>query len=165
MARHSESDELVQQDWQVLSAKKREELSRSVEETLADNAQIEDPFSHEEDEAFQDSKNSKLIPPKFSLQSIPVPVVRIAPKDVISDTSRTTPDSVVVPKTSQKKRRLAGRTTKVRLQAVPKSEQNSEDKLETEAAKNSNTLEQEDQINRQSNSETHSSSEEASAAD
>ena len=164
MARHSEPDELVQQDWQVRSAKKREELSRSIEETLADNVLIEDPFSHEEDEAFHASKNSMIIPPKLSLQSIPMPVVRIAPKDVISVTSRTTPDSILVPKTSQKKRRLAGRTTKVRLQAVPQSVQNSEDKLEIEAAKNSIALEQEDQINRQSNSETSSSSEKASAA-
>jgi hypothetical protein len=164
MVRHSESDELVQQDWQVRSAKKREELSRSVEETLAGNALIEDPFSHEEDEAVQDSKNSIIIPPKFSLQSIPVPVVRIAPEEVNSVTSRTTPDSVQVPKTPQKKRRLAGRTTKVRLQAVPQSEQNSEDMLEIEAVKKLIALEQEDQTNRQSNSVTSSSSEKASAA-
>lgn len=159
MARHSEPDELVQQDWQVRSAKKREELSRSIEETLTDNALIEDPFSHVEDEAFQASKNSMIIPPKLSLQSIPMPVVRIAPKDIISVTSRTTPDSILVPKTSQKKRRLAGRTTKVRLQAVSKSEKKSEGKLAIEAGINSIGFEHGEQTPGKSNSHPDSSSE------
>ena len=118
MARHSEPDELVQQDWQVLSAKKREALSRSIEETLADNALKEDPISDEVDEAFQDSKNSMIIPPKLSLQSKPMPVVRSESKDAISVTSRTTADSVLVPKTS-KKRRLAGRTTRYIYRLFP----------------------------------------------
>ena len=137
MAWHSDSDEHVQQDWQVRSAKKREELSLSIEETLADNVLVEDPFSDEVDEALQDSKNSMIIPPKLSLQSKPMPVVRVESKDVTSVTSRTTTDSVAVPQTAQKKRRLAGRTTKVHLQAVPKSEKKSGGKISIEAERNS----------------------------
>jgi hypothetical protein len=162
MARHSEPDELVQQDWQVRSAKKREELSRSIEETLADDALIEDPFSDEEDEACQDSKSSMIIPPKLSLQSKPMPVVRIESKDVISVTPRTTADSILVPQTSQKKRRLAGRTTKVQLQAVSKSEKKSEGKLAIEAEKNSFGFEHAGQTSGKSNSKRNSSSERGS---
>ena len=164
MARHSEPDELVQQDWQVRSVKKREALSRSIEETLADNALIEDPFSDEEDEAFQYSKNSMIIPPKLSLQSKPMPVVRSESKDAISVTSRTTADSVLVPKTSKKKRRLAGRTTKVHLQAVSKSEKKTEDKLAVEIRKNSVGFEHVEQMNEKNNSKPDSSSERGSVA-
>lgn len=158
MAWHSAPDEHVQQDWQVRSAKKREELSRSIEETLADNVLIEEPFSDKVDEAFQDSKNSMIIPPKLSLQSKPLPVVRVESKDVTSVTSRMTTDSVAVPQTVQKKRRLAGRTTKVHLQAVPKSEKKSA-KISIEAEKNSFGFEPEGQINGKSSSKRNSSSE------
>jgi len=164
MARHSETDELVQQDWQDRSAKKREELSRSIEETLADNALIEGPFSDEGDEAFQESKNSMIIPPKLSLQSKSMPVVRIDSKDVISVTSRTAADSVLISKTSQKKRRLAGRTTKVHLQAVSKLEKKSEDKSAIEAGKNSFGSEHVEQIDEKSDSKRNSSSERGAVA-
>jgi len=135
MAWQSEPEEQVQQDWQVRSAKKREELSLSIEETLANKALIEDPFSDEVDETFQDNKSSMIIPPKLSLQSKPMPVVRIESKEVSSVTSRTTTASVTVPQTAQKKRRLAGRTTKVHLQAVPKSEKKSGGKISIEKEK------------------------------
>ena len=104
MAWQSEPEEQVQQDWQVRSAKKREELSLSIEETLADDAIIEDPFSDEVDEAFQDSKSSIIIPPRLSLQSKPMPVVRIESKEVANITSQTITDTVAVPQTAQKKR-------------------------------------------------------------
>ncbi len=135
MAWQSEPEEQVQQDWQVRSAKKREELSLSIEETLANKALVEDPFSDEVDETFQDNKSSMIIPPKLSLQSKPMPVVRIESKEVSSVTSRTTTASVTVPQTAQKKRRLAGRTTKVHLQAVPKSEKKSGGKISIEKEK------------------------------
>jgi hypothetical protein len=163
MAWHSDSDEHVQQDWQVRSAKKREELSQSIEETLADNVLVEDPFSDEVDEALQDSKHPMIIPPKLSLQSKPIPVVRVEPKDVTSVTSRTTTDSVAVPQTAQKKRRLAGRTTKVHLQAIPKSEKKSS-KISIEAERNSFDFEPERQLNGKSNSKRNSSSERGAAA-
>ena len=164
MAWHSESDEHVQKDWQVRSAKKREELSRSIEETLADSALIEDPFSDEVDEVVQDSKNSMIIPPKLSLQSRPMPVVCVESKDLIGDTSRTTTNSVAVPQTAPKKRRLAGRTTKVHLQAVPKSEKKSGGKTSIEAEKNSSGLDRVEQINAKSNSKRNSSSEKSAVA-
>ena len=164
MARHSEPDELVQQDWQVRSAKKREELSLSIEETLADDALIEDPFSDEVDEAFQDSKSSIIIPPRLSLQSKPMPVVHIESKEVANIPSQTITDSVAVPQTAQKKRRLAGRTTKVHLQAVPKSEKKSEDKLAVEIRKNSVGFEHVEQMNEKNNSKPDSSSERGSVA-
>jgi mRNA-degrading endonuclease toxin of MazEF toxin-antitoxin module len=163
MAWHSEPDERVQPDWQVRSAKKREELSRSIEETLADNVLIQNPFSDEADEALQDSKYPMIIPPKLSLQSKPMPVVRVESKDVNNVTSRTTTDPVAVPQTTQKKRRLAGRTTKVHLQAVPKSEKKSA-KISIEAEKSSSGFEPEGQINGKSNSKRNSSSERGAAA-
>ena len=164
MAWHSEPDEQVQQDWEVRSAKKREELSLSIEETLADKDLIEDPFSNEVDEAFQDSKSSMIIPPKLSLQSKPMPAVRIESKEGTSVTSRTTTDSVAVPQTAQKKRRLAGRTTKVHLQAVPKSEKKPGGKVSIDAEKNSFSSDREEQINRKSNSKRNSSSERGAIA-
>ncbi len=164
MAWHSEPDEKVQQDWQVRSAKKREELSRSIDETLADNTLLEDPFSDEVDEAFPASKNSMIIPPKLSLQSKPMPAVRVESKDLAGVTSLTITDPVVVPQTSLKKRRLAGRTTKVHLQAVPKPEKKAGGKIAIEAEKNSSNIEPERQINETSKSKRNSSSERGSVA-
>ncbi len=159
MAWQSEPDEQVQQDWQVRSAKKREELSLSIEETLADDALIEDPFSDDVDESFQDSKSSIIIPPRLSLQSKPMPVVRVEPKEVSNFASRTMTDSVEIPQTAQKKCRLAGRTTKVHLQAVPKSEKKTGGKVSIEAEKNLISTDREEKINGKSNSKRNSSSE------
>src|SRR6266566_13416 len=164
MAWQSEPEEQVQQDWQVRSAKKREELSLSIEETLANNALIEDPFSDEVDETFQDNKSSMIIPPKLSLQSKPMPVVRIESKEVTSVTSRTTTASVTVPQTAQKKRRLAGRTTKVHLQAVPKSEKKSGGKISIEKEKNAYNSDGEEQISEKNNAKRNSSSERGALA-
>jgi hypothetical protein len=164
MAWQSETGEQVQNDWQARSSKKREELSRSIEETLADNALIEDPFSDEVDETFQESRNSMIIPPKLSLQSKPMPVVRIESKEVTSVTSRSTTDSVAVPQSAQKKPRLAGRTTKVQLQAVPKSEKKSASKLATGTGKNLFGIELEAQVNGKSNSKRNSSPDRSSVA-
>ena len=125
MAWHSEPDEAVQNEWQARSAKKREELSRSIEETLADGVLVKNFLLMKMEEPFQGSKNSMIIPPKLSLQSKHMPAVHIESEDVTSVSSvsaRITTDSVAVPPTTQKKRRLAGRSTKVHLQAVPKTE-------------------------------------------
>ncbi len=164
MAWHSEPDKLVQEDWQVRSAKKRDELSRSIEETLANNALIEDSFSDEVDEAFQSSKNSLIIPPKLSLQSKLMPAVRVESKDVASVSSRTSTDSVSIPPTTQKKRRLAGRSTKVHLQAVPKMEKKSGDKTAMEEEKNSIGVDTEGHINGKSNIRRYNSIEKGTVA-
>jgi hypothetical protein len=159
MVWQSEPDEQVQQDWHSRSAKKRAELSLSIEETLADHALIEEPFSNEMDESFQGSKSSLIISPLLSLQSKPMPVVRVELNKVTSVMSHTTTDSVEVPQTVQKKRRLAGRTTKVHLQAVPKSEKKSGGKISIETEKNASGSDGEEQISEKNNSKRNSSSE------
>jgi hypothetical protein len=164
MAQHSEPDEQVQQDWHSRSAKKRAELSLSIEETLADNALLEDPFSDEVDESFQVSKDSMIIPPRLSLQSKSMPVVRVELKEVTNDTSRPANDSFGVTQTAQKKRRLAGRTTKVHLQAVPKSEKKSGGKISIETEKNVFSSDGEEQRNGKYNSKRNSLSERSALA-
>ena len=93
-----------------------------------------------------------------------MPVIRVESKDVTNVTSRTTTDSVAVPQTAQKKRRLAGRATKVHLQAVPKSEKKSGGNISIEAEKNSIGFEPEGQINGKSSSKRNSSSERGAVA-
>jgi len=159
MAMQCEPGEQVQQDWQVRSATKRQELSLSIETTLADNALIEDPFADLGDEAFQESKSSIIIPPRLSLQSKAMPAVRIKSKEVSNGTPRTATDAVAVPQTPQKKRRLAGRTTKVQLQAVPKSEKKSGSTISIEAEKNVIGTDREEKIPEKNNSKRDSSSE------
>jgi len=144
MAWHSTPDEAIQNEWQTRSVKKRDELSRSIEETLADSKLAEDPFTDEMEEAFESSKKSMIIPPKLSLQSKQMPVVHMKSGDVSSVSSissRITTDSVVVPPNTQKKRRLAGRSTKVQLQAVPKGEKKSRAKIAIEEEKSSSDAE------------------------
>ncbi|HYX50376.1 MAG TPA: hypothetical protein VE843_11575 [Ktedonobacteraceae bacterium] len=136
MAWHNKPEEAVQSDWQARSAKKRDELSRSIEETLANNSLIENSLSDEEDEAFQSSKSSMIIPPKLSLQSKQLPAVSIESEDSASISPPANTDSVAVPPSTQKKRRLAGRSTKVHLQAVPKTEKKSASKISIEEGKN-----------------------------
>ncbi len=142
MAWPGKPGEQAQQDWHSRSAKKRAELSISIDEALADDSLTGDPFSDELDELeefVQGSKSSVIIPPRLSLQSKPMPVVLLKPdeatKVTVVDAPATT-DYVEVPRTMQKKRRLAGRTTKVHLQAVPKSEKKSGGKISIETEKN-----------------------------
>jgi hypothetical protein len=165
MAWHSKPDEAVQNEWQTRSAKKRDELSRSIEETLADSKLVEDPFTDEMEEAFESSKKSMIIPPKLSLQSKQMPAVHMKSEDnssVSSISSRITTDSVAVPPNTQKKRRLAGRSTKVQLQAVPKGEKKSRAKIAIEKEKSS--IDVEGRINEKSNSRLHVSSEKGTGA-
>src|SRR6266566_5122439 len=164
MVWHSEPDEQVQQDWHSRSAKKRAELSLSIEETLADNALIEEPFSNEMDESFQGSKSTLIISPRLSLQCKPMPVVRVELNKVTSVMSHTTTASVEIPQTVQKKRRLAGRTTKVHLQAVPKSEKKSRSKISVEPEKNAYNSDGEEQISEKNNAKRNSSSERGALA-
>lgn len=145
MAWPGELGEQAQQDWDSRSAKKRAELSLSIEETLADDTLVEDPFSDEMDEleelveSVPGSKSTVIIPPRLSLQSKPMPVVLVRPHEptnVPVVDSRPTTESVDVAPPTQRKRRLAGRTTKVHLQAVPKAEKKSGGKVSIETEKN-----------------------------
>lgn len=167
MAWHSKPDEAVQNEWQVRSAKKRDELSRSIEETLVDGALGEEPFADELEEPFQSSNNYMIIPPKLSLQSKQMPAVHIQSEDgtsVSSDSARITSDSVAVLPTTQKKRRLAGRNTKVQLQAVPRTEKKAGTKITIEEEKNSPDSYSERRINGKSNSKRQLSSERGAGA-
>ena len=142
MAWSRELDEQAQQEWDSRFAKKREELSKSVEETLTDGMVAKELLIEEldeSDEQVQGQNKSLVIPPRLSLQSKPIPVVRVEPKEakkvaVVDACSTSGTDEV--PPAVQKKQRLAGRTTKVRLQAVPKSDKKSGGKISIEADKN-----------------------------
>lgn len=142
MAWPGKLDEQAQQEWDARFAKKREELSKSVEETLTDGTLAEELLTDEVDESdehVQGKNNSLVIPPRLSLQSKPIPVVRVESKEAKKATvvdARSTSGAVEVPQTVQKKQLLAGRTTKVRLQAVPKSEKKPGKKNAIEANKN-----------------------------
>ncbi len=164
MAWLSDSNEQVQNNWETRSAKKRDELSRSIEETLAVSASLQEPISDEEDELVQHSKNSIIIPPKLSLQSKPMPVVRIESTDVTTVASTSTTDAVSVPSSTQKKQRLAGRTTRVQLQAVPKPEKKSSTKLAIDMGKDSIDSEPERHMNGKNSSKRQSSSDRGALA-
>jgi len=94
----------------------------------------------------------------LSLQSKSMPVVRVELNEVTNSMSRTTTDSVEVPQAVQKKRRLAGRTTKVHLQAVPKSEKKSGGKISIETEKNAYSSDSEVKISEKNNSRRNSQS-------
>jgi hypothetical protein len=142
MAWPGELGEQAQQEWDSRFAKKREELSKSVEETIADDVLAEELLADElgeSDEHVQGNNESLVIPPRLSLQSKPIPVVRVEPKEATKAAAvdaRSTSGTVEVPQAAQKKQRLAGRTTKVRLQAVPKPEKKTGGKISVEADKN-----------------------------
>ena len=157
MAWHSNSEGQVQNDWEARSSKKRDELSRSIEETLADSTLHQEPLSDENEEVVQDSQNSMIIQPKLSLQSKPMPVVRVEATVVPSLTSKPTTDAVSVPPARQKKRRLAGRTTKVQLQAIPRPDKKSPDKIAIVAGKSSIDSEPERPMNGKKSSKSQSS--------
>ena len=130
MAWSQDPDKQTKQRWYSRFAKERLNLSASLEEALAEPSIQEDLLSEEFDDAGEPvSKphSTAIIPPKLSLQSKSMPAVHVeAPKPAqvavvdIAPAPSTCP--VETPTRGQRKQRLAGRTTKVRLQAVPKSE-------------------------------------------
>jgi hypothetical protein len=93
MALFEESDEQKSQQWQSRVAQKRLDLSASVEETLGDSSSLEDEEWSEEDEnprQVSSSQGTALIPPRLSLQSKPLPIVRSqAAVEPIAPTGRT----------------------------------------------------------------------------
>ncbi|HVB23209.1 MAG TPA: hypothetical protein VNG51_14805 [Ktedonobacteraceae bacterium] len=112
MARFEELDEQSQKQWLARIVREREHLSASVEEALqqpfVDDEQWEEEAENVEPPAVN---HATLVPPLLSLQSKSMPTVR----------SRTPLPEELSP-SLQHRQQLAGRTTKVRLQAVPKSE-------------------------------------------
>lgn len=126
-------EEEAQQRWHARFARGRLGLSASVEETLAEGPQAEDLLADEPEEVEKHAeetpgrRNTALIPPRLSLQSKQLPAVRVEPDSrhaaAVNPVPATPPvEGPQKSQPAQKKQRLAGRSTKVRLQAVPKSE-------------------------------------------
>ncbi len=142
MAWSQETDKPGKQQWLVRFAKERLNLSASVEEALADTSAQEDLLSDEPDstpdttgEPISEFHSTVIIPPKLSLQSRPMPAVHIeSPGPVNGAKADAAPSTLPAetPARSQKKQRLAGRTTKVRLQAVPKAEKKASERARPE---------------------------------
>jgi hypothetical protein len=131
----SQLDDIDEQQWHARVARKRLDLSTSVEETLAENSFQEDEWldeldggdeinssKHESQFDIQagmgSKKNLALIPPRLSLQSRSLPIVH-ADTPVQSNAS----SSHIALRTPCSEPRLAGRSTKVRLKAMPRTEE------------------------------------------
>ena len=139
MAWPQDTDKQTKQQWQSRFAKGRLNLSASVEEALAEPLQ-EDLLSEEADNAGETASrphSATIIPPKLSLQSKPMPAVQVESSNPAQAAAVDTSPALLTrpeepPTKGQKKHRLAGRTTKVRLQAVPKTEKKSGAKVQPE---------------------------------
>lgn len=122
MMNPDESDVQDQQGWQTRLARGRRGLSASVEEALANSTLSDDDF---DDESEMDAEEKALlIRPRLSLQSKPLPAVCILPQpkdQPVIHAPTVSPDTKGA-QPIQKKRRFAGRTTRVELQAIPKQE-------------------------------------------
>ena len=127
MVGHDERDEQDQQRWYARFAKERRGLSDSVNEALADphlQEDFDDDLSDEPDATAQ-SLQKMLIAPRLSLQSKQMPAIHIAPDTPVRPQSPAPlPETnhVEAQSATPRKKQLAGRATKVRLQAVPKTE-------------------------------------------
>ncbi|HEU0003671.1 MAG TPA: hypothetical protein VFQ36_22375 [Ktedonobacteraceae bacterium] len=131
-----ERDEQGQQRWRERFAKERRGLSASVDEALAD-PHLKEDFDDEPGDEFESmpqASRKMLIAPRLSLQSKQMPAVHIVPDKMV----RPQPvEALPEPETNHvealpvppKKKRLAGRNTKVHLQAVPKTEKRSAKKM------------------------------------
>ena len=122
-----------QKKWSNSVERKRQELSASVEESLADPTFQEEEWLDEfdDDGAAAHADGSSVIPPRLSLQSRQLPTPRaglpgivegtapptLAKKESASMMERLLSSAEAAP--SQKASRRLSRTTKVRLQVVP----------------------------------------------
>lgn len=120
-----------QKKWSNRVARKRQELSASVEESLAHPAFQEEEWLEEfdGDDAAAHANGTSVIPPRLSLQSKPLPALRLPMPRIIEGTTtpaatKKKPASNLLSSAeaviSQKAPRRLSNTTKVRLQAVPK---------------------------------------------
>lgn len=134
MVGHEERDNQDQQQWHARFAKERRELSVSVNEALA-NPLLEEDLDDEWQDKYEplpSASQKMLIAPRLSLQSKPLPAVHIVP-DTLVRPQQVDPlpytNHVEALPAAPKKKRLAGRNTKVHLQAVPKTEKRSAKKM------------------------------------
>lgn len=119
-----------QKKWSNRVARKRQELSASVEESLAHPAFQEEEWLEEfEDGAVAHAGGSSVIPPRLSLQSRPMPALRLPMPGIIEGTAAPATAkkesasgllSSVEAAPPQKAPRRLSKTTKVHLQVVPK---------------------------------------------
>jgi len=116
MARFNELDEQAQQQWDTRIAQKRLALSASVEETLKDT-------SEQEDQEPDEKSLSKIdaVPSAQPLEHT-VPAARIERPQVMMAKVPPTPSTEVSASVRHKQHGFR-RTTKVRLQVVPKPEE------------------------------------------
>lgn len=129
MSRPDDIDEKKQQQWQSRVAQERLDLSASVEEALVDASANED-VDADADELENDVpllKSTTLILPCLSLQSKPLPTVNTSVKVQthhlpMTKTGKDVSSSLESFSPLPGKQRSTIRTTKVRLQVVPKPE-------------------------------------------
>jgi hypothetical protein len=120
-----DSNEKKRQLWKSRVARERLDLSASVEEALNDGSAQDELEADELDDAVPTGEGNMLIPPRLSLQSKPMPAVQALTKVRTGYVPIATQEGVVSPTTEfsravQNKQRSPMRTTKVRLQVVPK---------------------------------------------
>jgi len=119
----SDKDEKKQQQWQSRVARERLDLSASVEEALTEVSAQEDAESDEIEDDVPFIRKTTLIPPRLSLQSKQMPAVsrsvRVRTDHLpLATVGAAIPRPMEAPGLAQSKLR----TTKVRLQVVPKPE-------------------------------------------
>lgn len=95
----------------------REALAASVEEVVSQN-ELEANEWDEDNEHDPQPRNAPLIPPRLRLQSRSLPAVRVAPEQSGQEQILSNTNPVAVSQATEHGQRLAGRSTKVRLQAV-----------------------------------------------
>ena len=123
----SDKDEKKQQQWQSRVARERLDLSASVEEALTEVSAQEDAESDEIEDDVPVIRKTTLIPPRLSLQSKQMPAVSRSVR-VRTDHLPLATMGAAIPRPTearglaQSKLRTPRRTTKVRLQVVPKPE-------------------------------------------
>lgn len=115
-------DEKKQQLWQSRIARERLELSASVEEALIDGPVLDNLEADELDDEVPASEKDMLIPPRLSLQSKQMPAVSTLSKVRTDQLPIVTKErSTEFSWAAQNKQRSPRRTTKVRLQVVPRA--------------------------------------------
>jgi hypothetical protein len=141
MAWPDERDEQLPQRLYAQLARERMDLSRSVEETLAEQSVHEDEWDEELDspsDSAAKASGAAIIRPRLTLQSRALVAVRPQGTALpsVAQSKTDTPEAVpataitshptVDPETAKRpaegKRRLGGRATKVRLEAAPKQD-------------------------------------------
>lgn len=134
MSNAGEKEKQDQLRWQERFARGRLGLSASVEEVLAHPDLEEDDLDDSGDEQVVvggidragGRSDSSLIRPRLSLQSRPLPAVQAHPNGLLATTNTArallTTGTPSAAQSDHKKKRLAGRNTRVELQAIAKQE-------------------------------------------